>query len=113
MFNFVLDSFMRGIFDFKVKRQDLIAGTVFEVKGKPEWLLIPSQHWAKFEEYRKIKEFADHLPVTNDSAERGIALIKACIEKVTDESEKQDLIQIVANFRTKTTSLNKDVLNNL
>ena len=29
MFNFVLDSFKRGIFDFKVKRQDLIAGTVF------------------------------------------------------------------------------------
>ena len=57
---------------------------LFEVKGKPEWLLIPSQHWAKFEEYRKIKEFADHLPVTNDSAERGIALIKACIEKVSD-----------------------------
>ena len=87
---------------------------LFEVKGKPEWLLIPSQHWAKFEEYRKIKEFADHLPVTNDSAERGsIALIKACIEKVTDESEKQDLIQIVANFRSKTTRLNKDVLNHL
>ena len=29
MFNFVLDSFKRGIFFFKVKRQDLIAGTVF------------------------------------------------------------------------------------
>ena len=28
MFNFVLDFFKRGIFDFKVKRQDLIAGTV-------------------------------------------------------------------------------------
>ena len=28
MFNFVLDSFKRGIFDFKVKRQNLIAGTV-------------------------------------------------------------------------------------
>ena len=28
MFNFVLDSFKRGIFDFKVKRQGLIAGTV-------------------------------------------------------------------------------------
>ena len=28
MFNFVLDSFMGEIFDFKVKRQGLIAGTV-------------------------------------------------------------------------------------
>ena len=28
MFDFVLDSFKRGIFDLKVKRQDLIAGTV-------------------------------------------------------------------------------------
>ena len=33
MFNFVLDSFKRGIFDFKVKRQDLIAGTV-SVEGE-------------------------------------------------------------------------------
>ena len=32
MFNFVLDSFKRGIFDFKVKRQDLIAGTVVPAK---------------------------------------------------------------------------------
>ena len=31
MFNFVLDSFKRGIFDFKVKRQDLIAGTVIGI----------------------------------------------------------------------------------
>ena len=29
MFNFVLDSFKGEIFGFKVKRQDLIAGTVF------------------------------------------------------------------------------------
>ena len=29
MFNFVLDSFKGEIFDFKVKRQGLIAGTVF------------------------------------------------------------------------------------
>ena len=28
MFNFVLDSFKGEIFGFKVKRQDLIAGTV-------------------------------------------------------------------------------------
>ena len=29
MFNFVLDSFKGEIFGFKVKRQDLIAGTVY------------------------------------------------------------------------------------
>ena len=32
MFNFVLDSFKGEIFDFKVKRQDLIAGTVFGIQ---------------------------------------------------------------------------------
>ena len=31
MFNFVLDSFKGEIFDFKVKRQSLIAGTVLFV----------------------------------------------------------------------------------
>ena len=35
MFNFVLDSFKGEIFGFKVKRQDLIAGTVFD-----KWYLI-------------------------------------------------------------------------
>ena len=40
MFNFVLDSFKGEIFGFKVKRQDLIAGTV----------------------HRKIKHKVDALP---------------------------------------------------
>ena len=31
MFNFVLDSFKGEIFDFKVKRQGLIAGTVYSI----------------------------------------------------------------------------------
>ena len=31
MFNFVLDSFKGEIFGFKVKRQDLIAGTVLGI----------------------------------------------------------------------------------
>ena len=37
MFNFVLDSFKRGIFDFTVKRQDLIAGTVNDEMGLPNF----------------------------------------------------------------------------
>ena len=35
MFNFVLDSFKGEIFGFKVKRQDLIAGTVATETGSP------------------------------------------------------------------------------
>ena len=34
MFNFVLDSFKGEIFDFKVKRQGLIAGTVSLLLGQ-------------------------------------------------------------------------------
>jgi hypothetical protein len=42
-----------------------------------------------------------------------MALIKTYIDKVSDESEKQDLIQIVANWREEVPSLNKSVLQTL
>ena len=44
MFNFVLDSFKRGIFDFKVKWQDLIAGTVYMLGLKGVVLGIPKMY---------------------------------------------------------------------
>ena len=83
------------------------------VETKPEWLLIPSKHWETFEDFRRMKEFAENLPITNDTAERGMALIKTYIEKVCDESDKQDLIQLVANWRKAVPSLNKSVLQTL
>ena len=89
---------------------------LFDICGgetKPEWLLIPSKHWEKFEDFRRMKEFAENLPVTNDTADRGMALIKTYIDKVSDESEKQDLIQIVASWRKQVPSLNKSVLQTL
>ena len=60
-----------------------------------------------------MKEFAENLPFTNDTTEHGMALIKTYIDKVSDESEKQDLIQIVANWRKQVSSLNKSVLQTL
>ena len=83
------------------------------VETKLEWLLIPSKHWETFEDFRRMKEFAENLPVTNDTAEHGMALIKTYIDKVRDESDKQDLIQIVANWREEVPSLNKSVLQTL
>ena len=83
------------------------------VETKPEWLLIPSKHWETFEDFRRMKEFAENLPVTNDTAERGMALIKTYIDKVCDESDKQDLIQLVANWRKAVPSFNKSVLQTL
>ena len=48
---------------------------LFEICGvetKPEWLLIPFNHWEKFEDFRRMKEFAENLPVTNNTAARAI-----------------------------------------
>ena len=48
MFNFVLDSFKRGIFDFKVKRQGLIAATVLQQQ-------IMCKHFTQKREWLKYK----------------------------------------------------------
>ena len=40
-----------------------------------------------------MKQFSLNLPVTNDTAERGMALIEKFIDKVSDESDRQDLLQ--------------------
>ena len=68
------------------------------IKGKPEWLKIPSHLWSEFEDFNKMNTFASNLPVINDSAERGMALIKSYIDKVHNEEDKQDLIKVIQNF---------------
>ena len=83
------------------------------INGKPEWLQIPSEYWDQFEEYRKMKIFVMNLPCVNDSAERSMAMMKRYIDKVKDEKDKQDLIQLIQGFRQKVTDLSKDSLKNI
>ena len=83
------------------------------IEGKPDWLKIPSQHWQEFEDFRKMNTFVQNLPVINDSAERGMALIKSFIDNVRSEEDRQDLIQVIQNYRQKLTDLSKDTLKNI
>ena len=83
------------------------------IEGKPDWLKIPSQHWQEFEDFRKMNTFVQNLPVINDSAERGMALIKAFIDKVHSDEDRQDLIQVIQNYRQKLKDLSKETLKNI
>ena len=60
-----------------------------------------------------MNTFVQNLPVINDSAERGMALIKSFIDNVRSEEDRQDLIQVIQNYRQKLTDLSKDTLKNI
>ena len=60
-----------------------------------------------------MEKFVNNLPVINDSAERAMALIKTFIGKVHNEKDRQDLLQVVQNFRKKSSDLSKDGLKNI
>ena len=60
--------------------------------------------WKDDESYRKAESIALHLKVVNDSAERGVALIKRYLEGnqlTKNEQERQDLLQVVSEHRKK------------
>ena len=83
------------------------------INGKPEWLLIPSEYWDQFQDYRNMKLFVMNLPCVNDGAERAMAMMKKYIDKVKNEKDKQDLIQLIQGFRQKVTDYSKDSLKNI
>ena len=83
------------------------------INGKPEWLLIPSEYWDQFQDYRNMKIFVMNLPCVNDGAERAMAMMKKYIDKVKNEKDKQDLIQLIQGFRQKVTDYSKDSLKNI
>ena len=73
---------------------------------------LSSNMWTMFTEYRKIAEFANNLPVTNDLAERGINLITEYINKSEDEDQRQALLQVVEYHRNLVPDLTKKNLAN-
>lgn len=78
-----------------------------------EWLQIPAELWHKFESYKRVEAFAEKLPVTNDCAERAMSMIKTFIDGVKDEGEKQDLLQVVQEWRRNIPDLSKESLSKL
>ena len=78
--------------------------------GSQDWLTIPSCLWSSFQEYQKVKEFVDNIYVCNDIAERGVALITSCIDKVESEEQRQALVQVVEFHRSLVTNVNKSSL---
>ena len=73
---------------------------LLNLQGSQDWLLTPCSMWQLFGDYRKLEEFSVNLPVTNDLAERGVALISQFVYKVEDEEQRQALLQVVEYHRT-------------
>jgi hypothetical protein len=64
------------------------------------WLKKPTSTWGGHESYDKLSRFATSLLVTNDCAEREVALITDYIEIITkDEDQRQHLLQGVELHR--------------
>ena len=64
------------------------------------WLRKPPSTWASYETYQVLKHFVRNLRVTNDCAERGVALISDYIQIVTkNQDQRQHLLQGVESHR--------------
>jgi hypothetical protein len=75
------------------------------------WLKTPPSTWDSNESYHKLKKFVTSLLVTNDCAERGVALISDYIEIVTkDEDQRQHLLQGVELHRKSFPNAKKSTL---
>jgi hypothetical protein len=80
------------------------------LSGSQDWLTIPAKLWVNFTEFKKLKEFAENIAVSNDIAERGVALISSYINTVESEEQRQALLQVVEQHRELVTGSNKSHL---
>ncbi|ESO06019.1 hypothetical protein HELRODRAFT_160132 [Helobdella robusta] len=120
----ILEVVLRSVFDAALGKTTGPQSDIFK-KFKTEWnsidkkkfksgvkdksvaskLINPDQIsklWSNNEKYLKSKKIVDGLKVTNDTAKRGVKLItdyNSCITK--DEEQKQYLLQLIAECRTK------------
>ena len=74
------------------------------------WLQIPCKHWSVFDSYKKFQSFVENIVTVNDLAERGVATISRFNDNVRDESDRQDLIQVVDEYRRQVPDLSKESL---
>ena len=94
-----------------VSHESWLIFDILKLTGAQDWLLISANLWENFGEYREFKEFASNLPVKNDIAERGIAMVTQFVNKVQSEEQRSALLQVVEWHRemvkdTKKASLN-------
>ena len=72
------------------------------------FLKIPIDKWTSNTNYCEAKRICSSLNVVNDSAERGVALINEFNSAlVNDESQKQGLLQVVAQNRKQIPKITK------
>ena len=89
---------------------------IFKILGinGSDWLesllLLPCSAWNQVTSYEKFSVFVNNLSVTNDVAERGIALITKYMDRVSDEEERQDLLLNVNYWRKNLSGLKKSDL---
>ena len=83
---------------------------ILQLSGKQDWLKISPSLSDQFEEFQKLKEFVLNLPVCNDVAERGVALISGFINSVESEGQREALLQVVEYHRNLVKDTNKSSL---
>ena len=89
------DFFTRNTFSF------------FEITGlNTIFLNEDPEIWENLEEFKSAKKMLDSIAVTNDCAERGVALIQNYTQKL------QYLLQVVDDHRKKFPNSNKNTLQN-
>ena len=64
------------------------------------YLCEPPDLWSTRDDYKRAKSIVQGIKVTNDNAERGVALIQEYNRYLTkDEEQLQFLLQVVAEHR--------------
>ena len=92
----------------------LCSWMLFELKNADtEWLDKPPEEWERHESYLQCKAFVNSVKVVNDTAERGIAMLKSFAQCVKGQQQFQWLLQAVEQHRRKIPRLTKQALSNV
>ena len=71
-----------------------------KLRISPDFLSSDPETWENRDDYKKACNIINKLQVTNDNAERGVALVQELNKRITyDEEQFQFLIQVVADHR--------------
>jgi hypothetical protein len=87
--------------------------TIFQLLkiSDASWLRSRPSQWNNNNDYQKFKAFVDNLLVTNNCAERGVALTSDYIKAVTkDERRSQQLLQTVEQHRRQVPNVKKTTI---
>lgn len=84
----------------------------FDIIGiKYDFIQSTSSCWLGNENFKKIEQFAINLTVVNDPAERAIGHLKTVNNTlVMENSEQNDLIQVIEHFHKTHPNSNKSTI---